>query len=160
MSLITKVQLAEQKLLLKSELIPMAAEFGWPGDVRVRETTAAEGDDYEGSLYHTDIEVGEDGRGKTVAKRNYANAKARLVVKCMVNEDGSRFYSLEEEEKAAEAMGGLGAAPVNRLFQAISDLSGTSKKARAALESKSVTGGDTSSATSSPAGLKAAPATK
>ena len=97
----------------------------WGGDILVREATAAERSDYETSLIQTKYVEQEDGTTKSVPVENYVNHKARLVVKCVIDEVGTRLLTDED----ATNVGLLSAAIVSRLFQKIQELSGMTKKA-------------------------------
>ena len=91
----------------------------WGGEVAIRALTAAERDAYEESLFTT------TGSGKNLTlKSNLANAKAKLVAKCLVDADGSAvFDSVREAEKV---LGGKSARALNRLYDVARKLSGIS----------------------------------
>lgn len=96
--------------------------------IKVRGATAAERDDYEQSLINTRVE--ED---KTVTQANFANAKARFVVKCVLKEDGTRMFSDGEANKLGDRVSGV----INRIFNKIQDLSGMSKTSAKDIEKNS-----------------------
>lgn len=111
---------------LKREVVPVPE---WKGKVMVRGATALERDDYDNDLFVTDTK-GE----KTVTTPNLANAKARLVVKCIIDpKTGQRLFP---DTKAGE-LGRKSAGVINRLFQKIQTLSGLDKKSQAVLEGNS-----------------------
>lgn len=114
---------------------------GEHAQVIVREATALERDEYDQSLVRTDFI--DD---KAVARTDFTNAKARLVVKCIIDTDGDRLYGDNE----AAALGKKSAKVIRRLFDKIEELSGLTPKAKAATEKNSETGGTTSSASSLP----------
>lgn len=118
-----------------------APELGKDAFVRVRGASALEMDEYEGSLVTT---VFKGDKAEVIT--NNRNAKARLVVKCVVDEDGDPVF----KDADADALGRKRAGLINRLYDAIQDLSGTSRAQRDALEKNSVTAPGDCSATSSP----------
>lgn len=111
----------------------------WGGDVRVRGATAEEWDGYTQSLYTSKVIDGE-----TVQQDNYANAKALLIVQCVVDEKGERIFTDDE----AAALARKSASASKRIFDAIKELSGQTKQARGIAEGNSGTG--SGSGTSSP----------
>jgi hypothetical protein len=114
----------------------------WGGEVRVRAAMAIEMDDYEESL--TTIKETPDGKRKI--EGNFINAKARLVVKCLVDADGKRMFS----DDFAAQLGTKNAAVINRLFQKIQFLSGRTAKVVEGMEKNSETGQNDGSPSSSP----------
>lgn len=87
----------------------------WGGKVMVRGCNALEHDEYEQSMVITTVV--DDA---TVTKTDFKNAKARLVVKCVLTEKGERLFSDED----ATALGFKCAGVVSRLFHKIEALSG------------------------------------
>lgn len=91
----------------------------WGGQVLVRELSAAERDDLE---------------GETIAIENESeksrNLRARIVVRCVVDEKGERVFG----DKDAELVGRKSGAAVDRIFQVASELSGLSKDSAETLE--------------------------
>lgn len=86
----------------------------WGGmTVHVRGLTAAERDAFE-----ADSITGR-GRNRDV---NLRNIRARLVVRCLVDDDGARVFGDDD----VDALGGKSAAALNRLFDVASRLSGLS----------------------------------
>lgn len=110
---------------IKQETVP-ARE--WGGDVIVRSCTALEQDAYQESMFRPEL-VGK----KTEVKSNYRNSKARLVVKCVIGEDGKRLFSDDD----AEALGQKNAATILRIFRVIQRLSGMDDEAEKVLEKNS-----------------------
>lgn len=87
----------------------------WKGTVRVRALTAKERDQFEteSQLSKTqDIEVTQ------------RNLRARLVVKCLIDDKGNRLFTDEE----AEALGNKHSAVVNQLFWVARRLSAFTEK--------------------------------
>lgn len=85
----------------------------WGGDVIIRSLTAAERDAWEAGFI--------DDSSKKV-KIKYTNAKASLVARCAVGEDGIRLFT---DEEVAE-LGRKSAKAVNRLYDVARELSGLS----------------------------------
>lgn len=138
------------KLLINAEEILAAQDLKydaisvpeWGGDVRVRGATAEEYDEYDESCYTRRSE-----NGKMVVQENFANARARLVVKCVVDEDGDPIFKPEH----ATALGKKNDAVIQRLYKRIQQLSGRTKEAQEKLEGNSEAGQDAASPSSSPA---------
>lgn len=85
----------------------------WDGTVIVRGLTGRERDEFEASMMEQ--------RGKKMVP-NVANVRAKLVVKCVVDETGKRLFT----DQDANEMGEHSAAAVNRIYEAASKLSGLS----------------------------------
>lgn len=83
----------------------------WDGTVIVRGLTGRERDEFEASMMER--------RGKQMVP-NVANVRAKLVVKCVVDENGKRLFT----DQDANEMGEHSAAAVNRIYAAASKLSG------------------------------------
>jgi hypothetical protein len=75
----------------------------WGGTVRVRSLTAKERDEFEHDTY---IQNGPD------TELNYQNMRARLVVKCLVDDQGNRLF----EDKETESLGKKHGAVIDMLF--------------------------------------------
>lgn len=88
----------------------------WAEDaLYVRALTAAERDDFEASCLEEKKE-----KGKTVAKVNMQNLRAKLVARSLVDETGNRVFGDED----IALLGKKSAAVVNRLFEIAQRLSG------------------------------------
>ena len=85
----------------------------WAGSVMVRGLTGAQRDAYESSLM-----IGK-GKSRDV---NLKNARAKLVVLCVVDEDGRRLFT----DADVAALGDKSAAALQRIFDAAQKLSGLS----------------------------------
>jgi len=83
----------------------------WDGAVLIRGLTGRERDDFEASILER--------RGKRMVP-NVANIRAKLVVKCVVGEDGKRLFG----DNDANELGEHSAAAVNRIYEAAAKLSG------------------------------------
>jgi hypothetical protein len=114
----------------------------WGGTIYVRGATAAERDDYEQSLVGS--RVVDD---QLKAYTNYHNAKARLVVKCVVDIDGKRVF----DDKDADALGSKSAKVIRRIFDRIQSLSGLGAGVVDEMGKNSGGGGVESSPSGSPA---------
>jgi len=91
----------------------------WGVEVLIKGLTGAERDSYEASLF-TVTETGK----KVDVKMNRANVRAKLLVKTICNEDGSRVFG----DGDVEALGAKSAAALDRLFEVAQRLSGLSDK--------------------------------
>lgn len=80
----------------------------WGGSVFVRGLTGKERDAYEESLMQ--------GRGKI----DYRNARAKLLVLCLVDENGERIFQADDADLLGEKAG----AVLDRLFSVATRLSG------------------------------------
>lgn len=84
----------------------------WGGSVLVRGMSGRERDAFEISL--------QEQRGNHPPVRNLANLRAKIVSRCVVDEEGNRVFS----DADAAALGDKCAAPIDRIFDAASRLSG------------------------------------
>jgi len=111
MALLTKEQILRVKdIETRTVHVPE-----WGGDVLVRSLSATERDYFESKL------VDQSG-GKVRA--NLQNIKARLASMAIVDEDGNRVFT----EQEIAILGTKSAAALNRISEAITDMSGISKK--------------------------------
>ena len=110
------------KTALKTELIEVPE---WGGSVVVREAMAADYDAYSQSLSTTVI----DEEGDAQRTPNLGNASARLVVRCVFDNEGKRLFT----DADAEALGQKSSAAVERVYRKIAAMSGMNRKAKAAL---------------------------
>lgn len=122
----------------------------WQGTVLVRALSGRERDAYELSCIQERPLLGPDGkpvRGQTESVKNWANARAKLVVRCLVDDDGNRLFADGE----AGALGEKSAAAIDRLFDVATRLSRLSEAdvEELAGNSEAAPGGDSPS--SSPA---------
>ena len=83
----------------------------WGGTVRVIGLTGTDRDAYEASFV--------DAKGKPAAQR-LRNIRAKLLVKCLVGEDGKRLFT----DDKAQVLGAKNGAVVDRLFDVARRLSG------------------------------------
>lgn len=91
----------------------------WGGGVWVRCLTAAERDAFEAQQIQARIE----GKKLTVTP-DLQNGKARLIVRCIVDDEGKRLFA----DKDAEALGAKNAAVVDRLYAVARRLSGMARE--------------------------------
>jgi hypothetical protein len=87
----------------------------WKTNIRMRGLTSGQRDAYESSLL--------EGKGKN-QKTNLANARAKLVVLCCLNSDGTRMFS----NRDAEILADKAASAMERLFDAARELSGMTEE--------------------------------
>lgn len=85
----------------------------WGQSLTVRTLTAAELDDYEASII-----VGGDGDSR--AKPSLANVRAKLVVRCVVDDGGNRVFA---DGDAAE-LGKKSSKAIDRLYAVAAKLNG------------------------------------
>jgi hypothetical protein len=94
----------------------------WGGKVRVKAMTGAERDAFEQSIRRNgEIDV--------------TNARAKLLVRVLVNENGTRIFS----ERHAPELGKKSSLVLNRLYEVAARLSGMSDEDEAAMEGNSET---------------------
>lgn len=137
MKLLTKDQI-QACINLRSEVVFVPE---WGGDVMVRELTGEERDSYEQSIFEA-RRVGN----KTEITPNLRNVKARMVVRCVINEDGTRLFG----DADVEWVGKKSASALNRIVDVAERLSGLTKKDVAELEKNSATGQPEGSSSGSP----------
>jgi hypothetical protein len=108
----------------------------WGGSVFIKGMTGAERDNFEAA--------NQDGSGG----QKLTNLRARFLVRCIVNENGTKIFS----DQDAAALGKKSSAAINRLWEAASELNGTGAEEQEAMEGNSETpetdtelGGDSSS---------------
>lgn len=96
---------------IKTEEVPVPE---WGGSVFVRGLTAAQRDSFEASMF-----VGEGDDRKFSAE----NIRAKLLVRCLVNEAGERLFADNEDE----VLGAHSGAVLDRLFTVAQRLSGIAR---------------------------------
>lgn len=84
----------------------------WGGTVLVRGMTGRERDAFETSMVEQ--------RGRGAPTQNLSNVRAKLVARCVVDDDGERLFT----DADVAALGDKSAAPVDRIFEVASRLSG------------------------------------
>jgi hypothetical protein len=84
----------------------------WGGEVRVRSLTGRERDEFESTTYNT--------KGGKV-KENFDNFRARLIAKCVVDEDGKLVFTNRAE---IAMLGNKSAAALQRIFNKCQELNG------------------------------------
>ena len=108
----------------------------WDGTVLVRGLGGKAKDSYEESML-------KEGGGL-----NYTNVRARLVVRCLVDEDGNRLFQDGDEE----FLGTKSGVAIGRIFDVASRLSGLTKTDVETLVGNSEGGGEGDSTSPSPFG--------
>jgi hypothetical protein len=88
----------------------------WGGDIRVRALTGEERDAYEASML-------DQSNGKQ-PRANLRNMRAKLIVRCAIDEHGAKLFSPGDVTR----LGQRSAAPIDRLYEACTRLSGMSDK--------------------------------
>lgn len=94
----------------------------WGGAVFIKGMTGAERDAFEA----TNQRNGE---------QNLTNVRARFLVRCIVNEEGTRIFA----DQDAAGLGKKSSAAISRLWDAAAELNGTSDEEQAAMEGNSET---------------------
>lgn len=136
-ALTREVILAQKSLKQETVDVPE-----WGGTVLVQELTGAERDAFEASNLKK--------KGKSV-EVNTANIRAKLVVLAARAPDGSRLFT----DADVEAIGGLGAGPVSRVFAVAARLSGITEEDVEELAGNSAAEPSGDSPSSSPSGSAA-----
>lgn len=111
----------------------------WGGKVLVRGLTGIERDAYEAGIQQ--IRPKPDGSREIHFNRD--NARAKLLVKCIVDEEGNRLF----KDTDAPALGKKNGAVIDRLYDVAAELSGMGDTAEKEIEgnSEAAPGGDSSS---------------
>jgi hypothetical protein len=105
------VRLSKDDILKAEDLRTEEVEVPeWAGSVLVRGLTGRERDEYEGSVLEQ--------RGNRMVP-NTANVRAKLIVKCVIDEDGKRIFA----DTDANALGEKSGAAVDRVFEVAARLS-------------------------------------
>lgn len=113
----------------------------WGGKtVLVRGLTGEERDAWEASLRQIRPSLSKKGEQEITV--NQANARAKLLVKCIVNVEGKRLFT----DQQAPALGKKNGRAIDRLYDVAARLSGLSEEEMEAVEGNSETteGGDDS----------------
>lgn len=95
----------------------------WGDSVFIKGMSGAERDAFEAA--------NQDGSGG----QKLTNVRARFLVRCIVNENGTRIFRDED----AAALGKKSSAAISRLWEAAAELNGTSDEAQAVMEGNSET---------------------
>lgn len=101
----------------------------WNGSVRLRELSAAERDLWESESFTT-LEGDE---GEVEVRFNPKQVRARLLVRCMVDEKGKRMFTDDE----IAVVGDLSASTAQRLFKRAREINAISSDDIKALEKNS-----------------------
>jgi len=110
MAILTRLQLDDIKLRTKQLTV-----VEWGGDIIIRELTGTERDAYETSIFGTTAPV----KGKD-RQLNLANARARLVALCLIDENGARLY----KDNEVYLLGKLPASGLDKVYDECRILSG------------------------------------
>jgi hypothetical protein len=112
---------------IKSEKVPVPE---WGDEVIIRGLTGEELDAFQGSIRQ--FRPTFDGKGmEPVLIQD--NMRAKLLVKCLVDEAGDRLF----QDSDASALGAKNGAVIDRLYDVASALSGLSEDEKAELEGNS-----------------------
>jgi hypothetical protein len=108
--------LSRDDVLKHSEVVTERLEVPeWGGEVIVRGMTGRERDSWEASMFEQ--------RGKKMIA-NPDNVRAKLVARCVIDEDGRRLFM----DSDTDALGGLSAAPISRIYDVAARLSGVTEE--------------------------------
>jgi hypothetical protein len=99
---------------IKTHVVPVP-EWGANAAVRLKVLTGAERDAFEASTV-----VNRGGKQKP----NIANLRARLVARCIVDEDGNRIFQSGDVAR----LGNKSSAALDRLFAKCQEINGFSEK--------------------------------
>lgn len=124
---------------IKTEKVPVPE---WGGEVIIRGLTGEELDNFQGSVRQ--FRPSLDGKGME-AVLVQDNMRAKLLVKCIVDEAGERLFT----DQDASALGAKNGAVIDRLYDVASALSGLSEAEKEELEGNSGTASE-DAASSSP----------
>lgn len=126
---------ADDTVFFEVECPEWAKPHNPKGLVRCRTLTAAERDQWEAMM---------DKDANKAAKSNRGNARAHLVAKVIVDEDGKRVFTKPDQ---IERLGRKNVAAVNRIFEKVLDASKVAPEDVAELEGNSDAGpsGDSAS---------------
>lgn len=105
----------------------------WGDSLFIKGMSGAERDQFEAA--------NQDGSGG----QKLTNLRARFLVRCIVNENGTRIFT----DQDAAALGKKSSAALSRLWDAAAELNGTSDAAQAVMEGNSGTDGTEDGAVSS-----------
>jgi len=130
--------LATQDLPTETVLVPE-----WGGAVLVRGLTGKERDDYEAGIM---VSRRDGATGKLTQTMNLANVRARLVVRSVVDQTGTRIFA----DADAEVLGDKSASAVARVFDVAQRLSGMRPEDLDELVGKSAPGPVDASPSASP----------
>lgn len=114
----------------------------WGGEVLVRGLTGMERDAYEAGIQQ--IRPKPDGSREVVFVRD--NARAKLLVKCLVDESGNRLF----KDTDAPALGRKNGAVIDRLYDVAAELSGMGDATEKEIEGNSEAAQSGDSSSSSP----------
>jgi hypothetical protein len=114
----------------------------WGGEVLVRGLSGLDRDAYEASIQQ--IRPKPDGSKEIVFVRD--NARARLLVKCLVDDQGNRLF----KDSDAPALGKKNGAIIDKLYDVAAELSGMGDANEAEIEGNSDAAPSGDSSSSSP----------
>ncbi|MFI6249051.1 hypothetical protein [Streptomyces sp. NPDC051016] len=114
----------------------------WGGEVLVRGLTGIERDAYEASIQQ--VRPKPDGGREVVFVRD--NARAKLLVKCLVDENGHRLF----KDTDAPALGKKSGAILDKLYDVAAELSGMGEAVEKEIEGNSEAAPSGDSSSSSP----------
>lgn len=106
------MKLSRDDILKAEDIVTEEIEVPeWGGTVTVRGLTGRERDEFEAGIMER--------RGRRMIP-NVANVRAKLVVRCCVDDEGNRLF----KDADAEALGDKSAGATNRIYEVAARLSG------------------------------------
>jgi len=109
--------LSRDEILQADDLTYQDVEVSeWGGTVRVKMLSGTERDAYEQSM----ISIRVDNNGRRTVRQDSTNARAKLVARCLIDEDGQRLFA----DKEVVQLGQKSAAALNRVFEVAAALNG------------------------------------
>lgn len=112
------MRLSKDDILKAEDLATKEVEVPeWGGSVLVRGMSGRERDAFE-------VDTSTEQRGRGVPKRNLVNIRAKVVARCVVDDDGQRLFS----DADVAALGEKSGAAIDRVFEVAARLSGMSEE--------------------------------
>lgn len=102
----------------------------WGGPTRVKSLTGTESDEWEAGLVKIESTKGKRGSGTPTMTPTMKEARVRLAVIAIVDDDGNRLFTDDDKPK----LSGKSAAPVRRIFDKVCEMSGISDEVMEELE--------------------------
>src|SRR5258708_17507021 len=122
------MRLSKDDILKAEDRTPVEVECPeWGGSVLVRGMTGKERDQFEVSRVEESSQAVQVQRGRAGGRPsgpNLVNMRAKIVARCVVDDDGQRMFS----DADVVALGEKSGAAIDRIFTVASRLSGMSEE--------------------------------
>ena len=102
----------------------------WDGPTRVKSLTGTESDEWEAGLVKIESTKGKRGDGMPIITPTTKEARVRLAVIAIVDDEGNRLFTDADKPKLAAKS----AAPIRRIFDKVCEMSGIGDEAMEELE--------------------------